>query len=73
MHLLVSCFFLLSWGVLFASAQGNDGFSSVTASFDTELVIVSFVWVGEAGHQLHNISMELMSGKNTVNDIMIVN
>ncbi|KAJ7926364.1 hypothetical protein B0H13DRAFT_1862400 [Mycena leptocephala] len=45
----------LSSSVLFAAAQGNDEFGSITAFFSVSLV---------------NISMELMSGKDTVNDII---
>ncbi|KAJ6491107.1 hypothetical protein C8R45DRAFT_1213176 [Mycena sanguinolenta] len=64
---------LLSSSVLFVTAQGNDEFGSIAAFFSIPVVYISFVWDGEAGHQLSNISMELMSGKDTVEDIIALN
>ncbi|KAJ7864628.1 hypothetical protein B0H14DRAFT_3443445 [Mycena olivaceomarginata] len=47
----------------YALAQGNDTIAYIRASGPDEFVSINYVWAGEPGHQLSNITFELMSGK----------
>ncbi|KAJ7239818.1 hypothetical protein C8J57DRAFT_1372145 [Mycena rebaudengoi] len=63
----------------YALAQGDDTIGSLTVGHGIfGGLVIDFLWKGEAGHQLNNITMELISGKaedkgTDVVDIIAVN